>query len=649
MQNINLNPKGGTELMFDGLIKHCGSQWLDYVNIHFISPINYQIIKNSKKDVLWCHLNTDNENVQGLLNEHIKYQFDYFIFISHDQCNKFISKFNIQRSKCTVIKNAIEEIPYIKKLNNGKIKLVYTSMPWRGLEVLLDAVEKLNRNDFTLDVYSSLEIYGKEYHNSNIHQYQKLFDRAKNQKNVIYHGYKPNFVVKDAVNMAHIFSYPNIFEETSCISAIEAGAAGCRIITTNYGALPETCAEFAEYVQINDNLGELAYNYAIALDETLDNYWSKENQEFIDLQRKYFNNKYSWNKRKEEWNKFFARIKQSMPTEITPTHPLIIPSNNPNIRRINATSITKISTVDQPKQNFDVIAPIVPAHSPRKENISSDIGSTQQIIYPSDLDVIPTTVPNLNKPKRKVLIGTPCLDGRLEVWYAQSLIDTIKLGQSYNTEVAHIWVCYDSLLQRARNDLMFYAITGGFDDLIMIDSDIQWNPQWVFDLLSYNVDVVGGTYRKKGEAEIYVCKHLTPETPVYNNEGLLKVDGLGTGFLRFNRKSMEFLWNNSTPYFHDSKDNRWVFNVVVQNNDILSEDLYVCQKLKEAGFDIWLDTKMTCDHIGMKKYSGDFKNWFDNLLKTNSKLEEKSFQTTSNIDENKEILQNQRHRRFNIS
>jgi glycosyltransferase involved in cell wall biosynthesis len=45
-----------------------------------------------------------------------------------------------------------------------------------------------------------------------------------------------------------IFAYPSIWEETFCISAVEAMAAGLYMFTTNYGALYETCAEFPVYI-----------------------------------------------------------------------------------------------------------------------------------------------------------------------------------------------------------------------------------------------------------------------------------------------------------------------------------------------------------------------------------------------------------------
>ena len=74
--------------------------------------------------------------------------------------------------------------------------------------------------------------------------------------------------------------------------------------------------------------------------------------------------------------------------------------------------------------------------------------------------------------KRRVLIGTPCYDGSVDVWYTHSLVNTIKLSDQMNVEILPIWLSYDALIQRARNDIIALVREMDCDDIIFIDADI---------------------------------------------------------------------------------------------------------------------------------------------------------------------------------
>jgi glycosyltransferase involved in cell wall biosynthesis len=87
---------------------------------------------------------------------------------------------------------------------------------------------------------------------------EELYEQARQLPNVNYIGYKPNEYIKENLHKYDIFAYPNIWEETFCISAIEAMAAGLYVITTDYGALFETCAEFSSYVTYQKDYNNLA-------------------------------------------------------------------------------------------------------------------------------------------------------------------------------------------------------------------------------------------------------------------------------------------------------------------------------------------------------------------------------------------------------
>lgn len=213
---------------------------------------------------------------------------------------------------------------------------------------------------------------------------------------------------------------------------------------------------------------------------------------------------------------------------------------------------------------------------------------------------------------RKVLLGTPCYDGRLDVWYTNSLCNTIKKSFEHDIEIIPIWISFDALLQRARNDTIQVALEMECDDLIFIDSDIEWVPADFFKLLNYAEDVVGGTYPKKSSIEEYVVRQLQKK-PIDPNTGLLEVNGLGTGFVKLSKLAMQYLWDSSEMYIDpkDGKERRMIFDVVIKNQSLHSEDIYMFDKLIEGGFKVWLDPSITCNHSGPKKFTGDFKSWYD--------------------------------------
>lgn len=213
--------------------------------------------------------------------------------------------------------------------------------------------------------------------------------------------------------------------------------------------------------------------------------------------------------------------------------------------------------------------------------------------------------------KRRVMIGTPCYDGRVDVWYTNSLVNTIKLAPEYNIDVTPVWVSFDALIQRARNDTIQLAVTGNYDDLVWIDSDIEWKPEWFYKLLEYPHDVVGGTYPKKGDREEYVIRQIQ-KRQVDPDTRLMEVDGLGTGFVKMSKRSMKYLWDHSESYIDpkDGQERKMIFNVVLKDGDMVSEDIHMFNTLQAGGFKIWLDTAMTCNHIGPKKFTGNFVNWW---------------------------------------
>jgi len=208
---------------------------------------------------------------------------------------------------------------------------------------------------------------------------------------------------------------------------------------------------------------------------------------------------------------------------------------------------------------------------------------------------------------RRVMIGTPSHSGTISVYYANSLMETIRMTSIYGIEIMPIFLPGDALIQRARNDLFKIAHDSGVDDLIWIDSDEAWKAEDFIRLLSFEVDIVGGTARKKKEEEEYVVRILPDQKNIdLSPSGLFEVEGIGCGFTRLSRKALNEIWDSA----EELKDgSRSVFEVKVIDGQIYSEDILFCLKARKLGLKIYMAYKITCDHIGQKIYSGNFEQY----------------------------------------
>ena len=306
-----MNPKGGTEILKEQLIAQLPEESLDGINL-IGSICHPSLVKEDKINILWQHLSYDQPNVRLMQDRKFVDSIDYFIYVSHWQYNKFREIYKIPEYKSFVIKNATHTFDTVEKQKDNKIKLLYTSTPWRGLAVLIKSIEILNktREDFEVDIYSSTKIYGSKFDENEKDKFEALFDKCKNTPNVNYLGYADNDSVRAAVQRAHIYAYPSIFEETSCLAVIEAMSAGCHVVTTNYGALPETCGEFATMIEFDSSGQNLIERYAETLNSVIDNYKNNLYKDDLEMQIKYYNKNYSWETRIQEWKNFLNYVRK---------------------------------------------------------------------------------------------------------------------------------------------------------------------------------------------------------------------------------------------------------------------------------------------------------------------------------------------------
>ena len=169
-------------------------------------------------------------------------------------------------------------------------------------------MSQIKTPNVSLDVYSSTKIYGEEFHKENEHLYKPLFEQAEYLKNVNYMGYEPNEHILKKITDYQMWTHPSIFEETFGIGGLEAMSAGLCMITTNYGALFETCSEWPIYVNYTNNYEALAQRFAHAIDVACENLHTPVIQDHLEQQQKFARRFYSWDKKGKEWESFLKGV-----------------------------------------------------------------------------------------------------------------------------------------------------------------------------------------------------------------------------------------------------------------------------------------------------------------------------------------------------
>ena len=296
-----------------------GSEY-QYSMVKPIVPDNINLMLNDfnvdpkKINIHWQHQYYDQPSVQQIREVYDK--LNVAVFVSHHQKQLFDKQFSLPYEKSIVIPNGVEPFPRTKK-TNGKIKLIYASTPFRGLEILLAAYSimldrcKDLRGEVHLDVFSNMSLYGPSYEAQNS-LYEGMYEFAKLHPAISYHGAVDRPILREYMMSANILAYPNTWEETSCCVAIEAMAAGVIPVVSNIGALPETCSVFGKYYSPMStdmynkyNKHRHAMQYSYILEREVRNYMKEIPTEHINKMIDFAEYGHSWDNVLLQWKEFF--------------------------------------------------------------------------------------------------------------------------------------------------------------------------------------------------------------------------------------------------------------------------------------------------------------------------------------------------------
>jgi len=245
-------------------------------------------------------------------------------------------------------------------------------------------------------------------------------------------------------------------------------------------------------------------------------------------------------------------------------------------------------------------------------------------------------------------ILTPCYGGICYVNYIQCLINTRELLKLYNINVEVLFCKNDSLVTRARNNLIAKAM---YDEkmthVLFIDNDITWDPIDILKLILGDKDIIGGIYPMKSynwenlTDPTFINKQLqkknnsffknTPDSVMiqhglldYNlnyksknlsiKNNIIEVKHIATGFMLIKRNAINLLIKAypSTKYTDDvsfltGDENKYayaLFDCGVEDDHYYSEDWLFCHRWEKNNGSIYADVTINLTHTGTNHFNG---------------------------------------------
>ena len=264
----------------------------------------------------------------------------------------------------------------------------------------------------------------------------------------------------------------------------------------------------------------------------------------------------------------------------------------------------------------------------------------------------------VEKYSPKLYILTPCYASLCYVNYIMCMMATKELCEKFNIGFKVEFCKNDSLVSRARNNLVAKAMNDPeMTHMLFIDADITWQPIEVLKLIVANKPLVGGLYplkhyhwnklvkddknpynsnpvqtliNKKNQSQFknsfddesmiqfnllnYNVNYLSNTINIENN--LTQVRHLATGFMMMKRGMIEKMSKAfpSTKYVDDVKflhgtENNFayaLFDCGVEDGHYYSEDWLFCHRWTKMGGEIYIDVTIALTHTGTEDYRGNY-------------------------------------------
>lgn len=250
----------------------------------------------------------------GNLNEAIDKRINYYLTLSNWH-KDFVSNHYpwVNKDKFLLTRNGIDVDKFKKEyVKRNKYKAVYSSSPDRGLDTLLDLWPSIKKRVPQAELHLFYGFYNWETsakQQNNINEFTKICEIKEKILNlskydVIYHGKTNQYDLADHFMSAGAWLYPTAFSESSCITGMEAQAAGLRIVSSDFAALSETVSNRGVLIKGHNSTEEYRKQF---VDHAVSAMIREDDKDREELS-KYALDKFSWEGVADDWENMFNRL-----------------------------------------------------------------------------------------------------------------------------------------------------------------------------------------------------------------------------------------------------------------------------------------------------------------------------------------------------
>lgn len=243
---------------------------------------------------------------------------------------------------------------------------------------------------------------------------------------------------------------------------------------------------------------------------------------------------------------------------------------------------------------------------------------------------------NENDKRPKLFIATPMYGGMCTGHYVQGLLLTIAKMRSVGVEVKWAQIMNESLITRARNELVRQFLETDCDYLMFVDADIGFDGQAIATLMAADRDIACGIYPKKevnwDSVEIaaklerskledyagsFVLNMIGSDDAATDEDGMIEIRHGGTGFMLIKRSVFERLKPEVPTYrtasYVDPESGKHVKPLTYEffatsidhTGALLSEDYHFCELWRKLGGKVHANPFIKLLHVGTYVFGGD--------------------------------------------